>query len=376
MLFGALGTVCLTRLHRTQARIGVRPVLVTISLSGLVLLTPILSGDDQLNMYVFIVASLFLGLFLVYAISFERFCDVYVRVLVAVSAVSLVLMSAARLSSGWVSLLPTQPGPYVDYKNAGLYLFIVSREMGLEGVVLDRNVGIAWEPGAFAVLICLAIAMLVLRLREATTSTARDAVALSVLIAANLLTFSVTGYVCMVLVLLPYLATRLMSRSFLIGALGVVALVIIWKSLDLRLFEKDRIWGAYGGGGVAERISADRVNEMIVAPWFPMGSSYTWVSQNAPDVWNSIINTAMALGVLFVLYLGLQYLRFAGLFGGQGWAVALFILVASSSQNFFVSPLFLALAMYGAANVYEPPRGFRRPGLVSLRVGTRRVVAA
>ena len=343
----ALVVICLIQVVHRGAHIGARPVLVSLLLSGLLILTPLLTGDPTTIPYLYYVSIVFLGLLFVHAVSLERFQAVFVRVMVVLSASSLALMVAVAISSTWVSFLPLQSGPFADYRHAGIALFNLSRDPGTEGTIVGRNFGIAWEPGAFAVLICLALAMLVFSQATNPGSPHRN-LKISILVVAVLSTFSVTGYACLAVVALSYIAQNAFSRSWIVIISTVIAFSYGVSRLGLTLFTSART-DYYLDGNIADRISINRLGEILEAPWFPLGSGQTWVEVHAPGIWNSILVALLGLGLFFVLVLAVNLGRFALVFGKHAWVMALLLLIGASTELYFVTPLFMAFAMYGVA---------------------------
>lgn len=109
--------------------------------------------------------------------------------------------------------------------NAILYSVQPSTGSMLHGIPIPRNCGYAWEPGAFAVYICLAI---YINLFLVTNEKGRK-VRLWILLFAILSTQSTTGYSILLLILFFYFLNKNVSILILLSPILVVLLAFLFS---------------------------------------------------------------------------------------------------------------------------------------------------
>lgn len=356
----ALLAISFTRAVRNRAQIPISVVVLSLIMACLLIVTPLLTGDNNPSPYLTIIVLIVLGVTLACTIQLDRFLRVFTRIVITLAAASLLLTAVGTTLPVWLANLPTFSGEFVDYRIAGVHNFIAIRDAGAATELLNRNSGIAWEPGAFAVLLCLALAFLCHEIKRVGPSLTRG-LALSVLVAAVLTTISLSGYIGLIIILVAYWRSWLSSGTWLPVALGGLLLAALMSQghsgLDLAF---DRVSQGYGSGEAQDRISINLIGYVAGAPWFPLGSSYSWYLEDQARLWNSVLASIAALGVPFVVLLQAQYLRFASYFRGQAWAVATVMVLFCSVENFYVSPLFIAFGMFGAFASWRTPQGRTR----------------
>ncbi|MFW6275047.1 MAG: hypothetical protein ACOC2M_00275 [bacterium] len=105
-----------------------------------------------------------------------------------------------------------------DYQEIPQYI------LNFGGIQVFRNSGFAWEPGAFAVYVNIAIFANIVRNRFKLTNKFR----LTVLIFALITTFSTTGYMMLVLLLFFYLYNQDLKTMFWVAPLVLTAVIYLF----------------------------------------------------------------------------------------------------------------------------------------------------
>ncbi len=109
--------------------------------------------------------------------------------------------------------------------NAILYSVQPSISSILYNFSIPRNCGFAWEPGAFAVYLCLAILINLFFIKSDTNSRTR----FWVLLVALMSTLATTGYIIFIVIILFYLLNKRLNLIILLLPFTIVALVYLFS---------------------------------------------------------------------------------------------------------------------------------------------------
>jgi hypothetical protein len=107
--------------------------------------------------------------------------------------------------------------------NAILYSVQPSGSSLLYNFSIPRNCGFAWEPGAFAVYLCLAILINLFFIKSGEKGKSR----FWILLAALLSTLSTTGYLIFIVIILYYLLNKKMNLIILLFPFAIISLVYL-----------------------------------------------------------------------------------------------------------------------------------------------------
>lgn len=141
-------------------RINSNLILVTISLLVLMLFTTLIQGEEFIAYFKTAFSILVAGFFVANT-SFERFSISYVKVIKFLSLVSLIGYGLHLIVPSVFDRFIVQNTSGASYSNYVLYVQWVS-----SGQNAFRNWGFAWEPGAFATFVCLAMLLDVFVLKK------------------------------------------------------------------------------------------------------------------------------------------------------------------------------------------------------------------
>lgn len=151
-----------------------------------------------------------------------HFFDRYVRIMIALCAISLLFHGGAQIDGELVSRLSfmTVPMKDFDFIHVGLHNFNTPEER-------HRNSGMFWEPGAFSGYIILALLLVIVSTRDPL----REKWKLGVLLLALLTTQSTTGYLALILIAGLLIARILKGKYrlallFFFPALGLILVAV------------------------------------------------------------------------------------------------------------------------------------------------------
>jgi len=333
---------------------------VLFLLVGLVVLVPLVNSDPDLTPYLTICVTLVLSFLLSRVLSLSAFAVVFVRVMLVLASASLVLFAVGLLFPAVVNALPHVEGQYLDYRDAGLHVYLVSNSPGGAGEILGRNSGFTWEPGAYSVLLNLA---LVLHLDQAVTTFSRRWRHLPTLVfvVAVITTLSPAGVLCTAATLIVYRRT-LVRKDWKVGG-GTVALLMVVAYASYELADilaravslRSLAYLGTNDRAVLERLSISRLDSLDLTPWFPLGASFTTFEETGLPIWNSILHAAIALGYPFTVILLLMNINLIAKFRPHALAMGLTLLLGYSVENYFWKPIFCFLLFAAFVQVHQRP---------------------
>jgi hypothetical protein len=297
----------------------------------------------------------------------DRFFLVYERLLVLLSAISIPLWTLQVVSPGaidvFAKLSPLEP--YNLKVGAHLLVFTVVNES--VNTLLPRNSGFAWEPGAFAVFVCLAIFINLVRCEFRL----RGNWGLLTLLAALLTTQSTTGYSMLLLLSMLWMInvrsklTLAVAIPFLVlGGFYVLTLPFMYEKIQ-EIFSEDvrqlsstaRHYWNRDQLIYAQRIASFRIDFMdfIRNPLLGYGGhdESMWTRKEGLNLVSiSGIGKVMAkFGLVGLLFFSWSLVRSSKLLasdlGYRGtWVLAVLILQISVSYSLIESPLLMCFWMY------------------------------
>lgn len=252
--------------------------------------------------------------------------------------------------------------PDIQSKNMIVYTIMdKERLLSNEFVTLPRNAGFAWEPGAFACFICLAIFCNIIR----TNLRLKNNLQLFVLLATLLTTSSTTGYFILIVVFVMWI----ISTSKFLHMLYIIPIAAI---LFIQPFVRDKFMEEYNNIEYVDvaaydsdinvalgRMSSLQLDweEFLRHPVLGLGgySEGTWLMQQGYDniatisgVGKLLSRYGIILTITFILLLikstrsiNLQYQT------RTGWLMIVVIIGMMISYNLWTHPVFMMFWMYG-----------------------------
>ena len=253
--------------------------------------------------------------------------------------------------------------------NAILYSVQPSTDSMLHGIPIPRNCGYAWEPGAFAVYLCLAI---YINLFLVTDDKGRK-VRLWILLFALLSTQSTTGYSILLLILFFHFLNKNVSILILLSPILVVLLVFLFslpfmgdKITDVYrqvaeieiLVENSVVYGSsYAPGRFASFVIAFR--DFVDNPILGLGSvtELSWTNKAGASIGaisgiGYLLSQFGLIGFLFFIISAVSSsVMFAKIHNYKGSLLQfLLILLISVSYNILFLPVVMSFWVYKLFN--------------------------
>ena len=297
----------------------------------------------------------------------ERIFVVYETIIVHLCVISLIfwclyLVSPELVNSIVESLQFSKSySEDIQSKNIIIYTLLDDTRLMNEFVTIPRNAGFAWEPGAFACMICLAICCNIFR----TNFRLFHNMQLIILLLTLLTTASTTGYLVLLILIIVYLIS---NRKYWILLIGL-PLIIACFQLP---FVKDKFLEEYGNMDYVN-IAAydDEVNhalgrmmslkldweEFLRHPIFGLGgySEGTWLFQQGYDNISTISGIGKLLsryGLIMAILFVFVLIKSAKLIGAHlknnaGWLVFIVVIGTMVSYDLWTQPVYMLFWMYG-----------------------------
>lgn len=325
-------------------------VLLLLVFAGSIIITLLLNGEANVGSHGAVFLQLLTAAMAAQLLSPQRFVLIASLCLGVMAWVSLGFFTAALVSPEVVLMFPRTPALVsVDYYNALVHVYLVPTGYD-DLVILERNSGIFWEPGAYQAFLNVGLFWLLGPKVTGRIRPGRQAVLAAGLGAAIITTFSAMGYLLMVIVLISRrkAVCELIRRWPLLALLPAGAFVAVLSAAGGfgRLFQR------YLGdaNAVRSRLSLDRVDLVPNGvPELLFGSSFTSTLAMDGAVWNSVLQTVASLGLVFTGVLLASYWAGSRRMGADGGFVLFMLIVLSAStESLFWRPFFMVVAFAGA----------------------------
>ncbi len=288
-----------------------RPVVLFIYLSAIIGLN--LFRDTDKDNHILLFVAIFLGLVTAISIEFKHLIHIFLNITTFLAVFSLVVFAVRVVAPGLLNDFPVMWDPFD-------VTFAQVRDVGFAVVLMNsetlRNFGIAWEPGAFSILLCAALYC------NFTFYKKFDLVKTIILTITIITTFSTMGYFVMLAI---YLVSLKRSHKSTKGTVGLiicaVLLVVLLVSLPSSLLDVvfSKLSGMFSNG-VSETTQA-RIDAVIypMKAFFSspiMGVGYDRFARINKELCNSVATNTIAnwlscMGLLFGGPCIYCYLRFA-----------------------------------------------------------------
>jgi len=231
------------------------------------------------------------------------------------------------------------------YGNAYLYVY----RYPYYRTSLLRNTSIFWEPGAYQAFLNLAI---IFELKRKKPNSFR----MAIFIVSLITTFSTTGYITFLLITLKsfFEKSNNSKKTFLILLITLIFILTIFSEVIINKLSTDNL-------SFSRRILDAKIDLKIFFENPLLGVGYNNYSTSFIDNLkysifsgtsssNSITHALAVFGLVFTFLISYLYIRFILFFENNIFhRLFLFIILISifSTENFMLSPLWMALAFYG-----------------------------
>ncbi|ETT72288.1 putative LPS biosynthesis transmembrane protein [Paenibacillus sp. FSL R7-277] len=336
-----------------------RGYLLLLLLIIVSLISSFIYGDGLYN-HLIIIFAVLSGYLVTLAYSFERFVDIYLKLMYFLSVFSILVFLV-------VSIIPSifVFTPVIGYR-VGVEVHNLFFAVVLPGAEFNRNYGLFWEPGAFQVYLNLALIFELFAKNET-----RKRYVLGFIVAI-ITTFSTTGYI----VLVPILLAFLIKSNFLIkykSNFKYVILIAIISLLAIKFMPENyirllfgKLEGLFSESGNSNFSTTVRVNaiiypfyEFIKSPFIGIGYSQ-YLKMAAEKIYTmptfTPINWFALFGLLWGLPCNYYYIRNVlnfktGNFSRFLIAIALFLVIIS--EDFIRIAFMYVLIFYGTKNMNQ-----------------------
>lgn len=335
---------------------------VFLTLFALVLCTPVFTGALKTSTYISIILQICSAMFISEIAEFDEFESVYIRVISFLMICSLIFYFAQIISPDIWTYFPREEGPYFTYVNVGyIYNYFYFPSEG--AYILPRNSGVFWEPGCYQFFLNMALILLLNRERKKQTVIRKRTFFLVVLYIITLITTkSTTGLYLLIIILafnLNYILSIIYSRKspasnkiiIIIGLVFAFGFSIAYN-LDNDIYEsltKINSSEYMGDEGITKRLSLDAITLVFENFYKIFGISFeTLYALPKYNVWNSIIEDALALGIPFVSIVLYGLFKFGMKHNHSNKLLILIVFIASlSAESLFHTIIMFIFMFYG-----------------------------
>lgn len=269
--------------------------------------------DNTYENYILLLVPIFIGFTVATSIDIKTIIAVFSNIMFFLAAYSLLIYVIALLFPGAIPRLPILGNRGTDaVVHDALFAVVLSNAEN------NRNYGIAWEPGAFALLLCIAA------FYEMNMSKRISMKRVIVIIFAIVTTFSTMGYIVLAAIIISSVRKHksLQNRSTgaILGILALSVLIITLLPAEGKELVFSKLNGLFsdGSGKVANTTQA-RLNAIeypfeafLSSPLFGVGyDKFSYINRTLCNgvATNTVINWFAVMGLFFGLPCIVGYLR-------------------------------------------------------------------
>lgn len=319
--------------------------------------------DGDLSNNLLLLAAVLAGYLVSVFFSPEEFARVFGNVVQLLAAVSLPVFTLSVLAPNLIDRLPLLASSYMD--QAGAQVHNAFFAVGITHSMASRNCGMTWEPGAFSILICVALYLAFLFPRKGNTSR------IILLVITELTTLSTMGIAVMCAILLLMHSGDKSVKKSVVVAVVVMALLAasafgLMDYILNALFSK--LEGLVSGSQALSVTTQDRLNAVIYplsafadAPVFGVGyTEFLEININQCNgvATNTFANWFALMGCIYGMPCALFYFR--AVYKGlkrlhANWIVAFTVIGASilmlSTEDLIRISLVYVIVFYGSSGL-------------------------
>jgi len=233
--------------------------------------------------------------------------------------------------------------------------------------ILARNAGFAWEPGAFASFICLAIFCNLVR----RNNRFRKNVSLVILLFTLLTTQSTTGYIILILLIFLWL---LLNKKYLLCCLSIPVCVMLFSLPFIQEKLSEEFIGLQNADlSEVQPNALGRMHSLLLDfqeferhPILGLGgyTDGTWLMQNG---YNDIVTISgigkllsmfgLIMTIVFLLMLIKSSKFISNIFrNNNGYLLIIVVLGVMASYNLWTQPIFISFWMFSIFSIKSNPR--------------------
>lgn len=328
-------------------------MLLTIVMAMCMVLTTLINDESMWmtfnKLFAFGVAFVYFS-----NVDFDEFVDSFSRIMLAVCVVSLVGFASYHILPSLKRMMVVRNAANRPFSCLFFYVF---------SLTFDRNMGLFWEPGAFATFIGLAMLLESRRPRH-------NIVSLIVYCVTMVTTFSTTGYIAMLLMLLIIFMQPTTERrlKYGIAAMAIAGGIMVLLSQDVLMDGSTSVFGKLNGlveliSGSGKRVSGSAstrfysfvkpLEEFAKSPLFGVGyqglntrlAAYTRNMNTC-----TFVNWFAVYGVVFGGIMLTGYGKLAARITASPVNAALILgglFLLTCSENYVQNAFFYLMALYG-----------------------------
>lgn len=294
-----------------KIKIPMQPVALLLYLTSVILLNML--RDVNKGNYILLFVAIFVGFVTAMTINFKHLVHVFVNIVVFLAGFSLLVFATRALLPEVLNNFPILWDPF-DTTSAQI------RDIGFSVVLVNtntlRNFGFAWEPGAFAILLCAALYC------NVTFYKKLNIVKTVILTITIITTFSTMGYIVLAIIYLVSIKRSYKhSKSTIIFLLFALMLLVFFMFLPTSVIEV--VFSKLSG--IFSNSAAETTQARLDAIEYPLkaflGSPIIGVGYDRFAIinkeqcnnvaTNTIVNWFASMGVLFGVPCTFFYLNFA-----------------------------------------------------------------
>lgn len=330
------------------------PFMALLLMFFFIILVPLIN-DDSISSYLANIMQISIGFFCASIIPIERFKMKFVDIMVFFAAVSLVGFAVGAVYPSIAQKFPLTIGDAsVDYYNAGIYVFMRPKGYG-SFFLTKRNAGICWEPGCYQCFLNIAILMLLEK--QDKKGDRHFYTKFAILIMTVITTISTTGIIILTILLVVYAKTwlgetketQVFAMTIAIAAAGYFFFRSSFGKEIIDKITREFTFNNSGEGqNVFNRTSLGHMKYLFEGGFWFFGMSFSrWLTVDAPSLWNSIIHSALCMGIPFTCIHLMGYWYGSHRVADKGWLLFLMMIMCASTETLFWRVFFNTVAAYG-----------------------------
>ncbi len=321
----------------------------------------LLANPQSLSNYILLILPIFIGFVVSEGVKFDELIDIFCNIMIFVSVFSLAMYAVAIVAPGLINMLPSL-GYFPDSAKLVRDAFF---SVTISNPEVLRNFGFAWEPGAYAILLCIAL------FGETVIKEKFSLLRTCILVITIATTFSTMGYIVMICIILGMLNQKgaISAKHIVFTLLFITSALLLMYTSSSRIYDVvfSKLEGLFSDSGSSVAVTTQaRINaivyplkEFLSSPVIGVGyERFAYVNMAYCDsiATNTIINWFAIMGVVFGAPCAVAYIKLVASFKKESFRLlscVLFILGAvllvSTESLLRISTIYVII-FYGCRN--------------------------